>query len=291
MAKQASRNVGASVRSRLLRLAREKHQSFELLLTRYVNERLLYRLSISAYRDRFVLKGAMLMSNWFDDTHRPTRDVDFLGYGDPTPKSILAVFREVCLIEASDGVTFETHAMHAEPIREEVEYGGLRIRIEAMLDKARVRVIIDIGFGDDVEPGIEDIDLSVLLDQPAPRLRAYARETVIAEKFQAMVALGLSNSRMKDFYDIWLLSKRHQFNDDRLSRAIAATFHRRQTSIPERLSDALTKNFAVDTAKNQHWAAFTRDLSSEMPSLGTIVTDLANFLMPHAQRANHIKRA
>lgn len=174
--------MGASVRARLLTLAREKGQAFDLLLTRYTTERLLYRLSTTPHRDRFVLKGAMLLTTWFDDPHRPTRDVDFLGHGDPAPEPMLAVFREICAIEENDGVIFDVDALRVELIREELEYGGLRLRTTARLAGARIAVVIDIGFGDAIEPGVEEINLPVLLDLPAPRLRAYARETVVSRK-------------------------------------------------------------------------------------------------------------
>ena len=279
--------MGASVRARLLTLAREKGQAFDLLLTRYTTERLLYRLSTTPHRDRFVLKGAMLLTTWFDDPHRPTRDVDFLGHGDPAPEPMLAVFREICAIEENDGVTFDVDALRVELIREELEYGGLRLRTTARLAGARISVVIDIGFGDTVEPGVEEINLPVLLDLPAPRLRAYARETVVAEKFQAMVMLGLANTRMKDFYDIWMLSRNHDFDAERLSRAIAATFERRGTAIPEEVPDALSPAFAADATKQRQWTAFVRDLDTDLPSLETIVIDLAGFLMPYAQQARH----
>jgi predicted nucleotidyltransferase component of viral defense system len=232
MSKQP-RDIGASVRARLLTLAQQKGQGFQLLLTRYVIERLLYRLSVSPHRARFVLKGAMLMATWFNDPHRATRDVDFLGYGDPAPEPMLAVFREVMAIKAEDGIAFDLTALRVDLMREELEYGGLRLRTIAIIASARINVTIDIGFGDAVEPGVETIELPVLLDMPAPHLRAYARETVVAEKFQAMVALGLTNTRMKDFYDVWVLSRHHEFDLERLSRAIAATFERRETPIPE----------------------------------------------------------
>jgi len=279
--------MGASVRARLLTLARDKGQAFDLLLTRYTTERLLYRLSITPHCDRFVLKGAILLTTWFDDPHRPTRDVDFLGHGDPAPEPMLAVFREICAIEENDGVTFDIDALRVELIREELEYGGLRLRTTARLAGARITVVIDIGFGDAVEPGIEEINLPVLLDLPAPRLRAYARETVVAEKFQAMVMLGLANTRMKDFYDIWMLSRNYDFDRDRLSRAIEATFERRRTPIPEELPDALSPVFAADVTKQRQWTAFVRDLDTGTPSLETIVSDLAGFLMPYAQQARH----
>lgn len=290
MAKQP-RDIGASVRARLLTLAREKGQAFDLLLTRYATERLLYRLSTTPHRDRFVLKGAMLMTTWFDDPHRPTRDVDFLGYGDPAPEPMLAVFREICAIEENDGIIFDVDALRVELIREELEYGGLRLRTTARLAGARITIVIDIGFGDAIEPGVEEISLPVLLDLPAPRLRAYARETVIAEKFQAMVALGLANSRMKDYYDIWMLSRNYAFDGERLSRALAATFERRGTAVPEEVPDALTQAFATDATKQRQWGAFMRDLAADVPSLETIVNDLAGFLMPYAQQARQQRGA
>ncbi len=289
MARQR-RDIGASVRARLLTLAREKGQVFDLLLTRYATERLLYRLSTTPHRDRFVLKGAMLMTTWFDDPHRPTRDVDFLGYGDPAPEPMLAVFREICAIEENDGVIFDVDTLRVELIREELEYGGLRLRTAARLAGARIAIVIDIGFGDAIEPGVEEINLPVLLDLPVPRLRAYARETVVAEKFQAMVMLGLANTRMKDFYDIWMLSRNYDFDGERLSRAIAATFERRGTAIPEEVPDALTSVFSTDATKQRQWETFARDLAAEVPSLETIATDLAGFLMPHARQAMQRRR-
>ncbi|MDO8775936.1 MAG: nucleotidyl transferase AbiEii/AbiGii toxin family protein [Burkholderiaceae bacterium] len=279
------RDIGASVRARLLTLARQKGQAFDLLLTRYANERLLHRLSLSPHRNRFVLKGAMLMTTWFDDPHRPTRDMDFLGYGDPAPDAMLVTFREICAIEVDDGIVFDVDGLRVELIREELEYGGLRLRTTGALAGARIAVIIDIGFGDAIEPGIEEINLPVLLDLPQPRLRVYARETVVAEKFQAMVMLGLANSRMKDFYDVWILSRSYDFDEDRLSRAIAATFERRGTAIPFDAPVALTQTFATDTGKQRQWAAFVRDLAIEIPVFEAVVTDLAGFLMPYARHA------
>jgi hypothetical protein len=155
MAKR-TRDIGASVRSRLLNLAREKGQPFDLVITRNTLERVLYRLSLSAYRDRFSLKGALLITTWFADPHRPTRDLDLLGFGDSAEESILSVFREVCGMPADDGITFEVDNLHIERIGEELEYGGLRLRTIANLSRARINVVIDIGFGDAVEPGLEE---------------------------------------------------------------------------------------------------------------------------------------
>jgi predicted nucleotidyltransferase component of viral defense system len=224
-------NIGASVRARLLNLAKERNQPFELLLVRYTLERLLYRLSISKHREKFVLKGAMLMRHWLDDPHRPTRDLDLLGFGDSDPELTLKIFREICAVKADDAVVFDIDGLVVDTVRDDSGYSGLRLKTYATVDGARVRVVIDIGYGDATEPGLNEIELPVLLDQPAPNLRAYPYETVIAEKFQAMVALGLANSRLKDFYDIWILAQTYDFKDDRLAKAIAATFARRSPDV------------------------------------------------------------
>ncbi len=288
MAKEL-RDTGASVRARLLNLARERGQVFDLLLTRYALERLLYRLSVSAHRDRFVLKGAMLVTSWFEDPHRPTRDLDLLGYGDASAEAMRSTWKDICGIEADDGITFDGEALSIGPIREDLEYGGLRLRTTATLARARISITVDIGFGDAVEPGVEDIDLPVLLDLPTPHLRAYPRETVVAEKFHAMATLGLTNSRMKDFYDVWVLSKSYKFDSDRLVRAIAATFARRGTEVPDTLPDAFTPEFFRNASKLQQWSAFVRDLSADIPSLEIVVSDLAAFLGPLAAEARRRK--
>jgi predicted nucleotidyltransferase component of viral defense system len=278
-------NIAASVRARLLNLARETGQPFDVLLTRFVHERLLYRLSRSPHADRFVLKGAMLLTTWLPETARGTRDLDLLGFGDSSEQRVLGIFREVLEIAADDGVDFDPDALQVSLIREELEYGGVRLRGTATLSSARIAVVVDIGFGDSVEPGLETIEYPVLLDLPAPTLRAYAPETVIAEKFQAMVALGRANSRMKDFYDIWILSRIFHFAEDRLSRAIAATFARRQTSIPTEVPDALTSAFAEDPLKQRQWMVFAADLDDAPKQLQAVLNDLTPFLMNAAAAA------
>jgi len=279
------KNMGASVRSRLLNLSKERRQPFLLLLTNYVHERLLYRLSQTKHRDRFILKGAMLLTKWFEDPLRPTKDLDFLAVGNDDEQEMVDIFREVCAVSYNDSLVFDASSVQIERIREATEYGGLRITANAIVDGAKIRIIIDIAFGDSVEPGLQEMDLPVLLDFPKPHLRAYARETVIAEKFQAMVMLGRANSRMKDIYDIWVLSKTYEFNDDKLPRAIAATFNRRKTEIPSDLPDALTPDFASDPMKVQQWNSFVEDVAYKPGELKDVVKDLAAFLMPHAAAA------
>ncbi|WP_136067884.1 nucleotidyl transferase AbiEii/AbiGii toxin family protein [Modicisalibacter radicis] len=287
MAKEI-KNIGASMRARLLKLSKANGQSFDLVLTRFTLERLLFRLSRSPHADRFVLKGAMLMMSWFDDPHRGTRDLDLLGFGDPSEDAMLATFRAILAQDVEDGIAFDPDTLRVDRIRDELDYGGLRLRAIASVGGARVNLTIDIGFGDALEPGAEVVDFPVMLDLPAPRLRAYARETVIAEKFQAMVALGRANSRMKDFYDIWILSRSCGFDNDRLAQAIAATFARRKTAIPGETPEALTPAFAADEQKQRQWRAFIDDVAIYPGPLAQVLEELAGFLMPQASRAKEL---
>lgn len=286
-----ARNVGASVRARLLNHSRETRRPFETLLVHYALERLLYRLTRTEHAERFVLKGAMLLMTWLEIPLRATRDIDFLGFGEPSPEGMLQVFREVLAVDVDDGIAFDVDALKVDRIREDVAYGGLRLQTSATIDKARVKVTIDIGFGDATEPGIQELDYPALLDFPAPRLRAYARETVIAEKFQAMVDLGRANTRLKDFYDIWVLSRLFTFDDDRLARAMAATFARRGTPLPTEPPDALTPAFSGDPEKRAQWRAFVENVAEDPGDLDGVVVALAGFLMPHVLAASRLDRA
>jgi predicted nucleotidyltransferase component of viral defense system len=283
---EKKKDMGASVRARLANIAKAKDQSFDLVLNRYVIERVLYRLSVSKHAHHFVLKGATLLMTWLDTPHRGTRDLDLLGFGDDQPDVLAKVFSNVLAQPVEDdGITFDVGALRVERIREDQIYGGVRLKTTAAVGGAKVPLSIDVGFGDALEPGAEKLDYPSLLDLPAPKLRAYARETVIAEKFQAMVALGRANSRMKDFYDIWILSRTFTFEADRLARAIAATFARRQTPVPTALPDALTPAFATDKAKQDQWRAFAADVDVDPGELTDVIDHLAAFLMPHAQAA------
>lgn len=254
----------------------------ELLLTRYALERLLHRLSLSPHRERFVLKGAMLLATWFDEPHRATRDVDLLGFGDAAEDALLGTFREIMAVEVDDGVSFDLKGLRIEAIRKEVEYGGSRLRTTAAFAGARIPITVDIGFGDAVEPGVEDIDLPVLLGMPSPHLRAYPPETVIAEKFHAMVALGRANSRMKDYYDVWMLTNTMKLDPERMQRAIEATFARRKSKIPTSTPDGLSDEFSADDGKQRQWAAFNSNLSGQVPNLDHVVRELRNKLMVFA---------
>lgn len=282
---KAIKNMGASVRARLLNVSKVSGQNYQLVLTRYANERLLYRLGESAHADRFVLKGAVLLMTWFEEPFRGTRDVDLLGHGDPDPAAVLDVFKDILAREGDDGVRFDAKGAAIGRIREDTEYGGLRIKTTADVGGARVPISIDVGFGDATEPQPEELTLPGLLDMPRAKLRGYARETVIAEKFHAMVALGLTNTRIKDYYDVWLLSQSFEFDEGQLARAIAATFERRGTDIPSETPDGLTPAFGEDEAKRRQWEVFVRDVSVDPGSLLDVIGTIVGLLMPAAEAA------
>lgn len=258
MAAEKVTNLAASVRQRLLNVARKRGDEFELVLSRYALERLLYRMSVSPHGERFLLKGALLFMVWGVDNHRPTRDADLLGFGDSEPEAVAAVFREICAVECEDGIAFDAGSIAVAPIAEEKVYTGVRVTLRAGLDGARIPVQVDVGFGDAVTPEPEAVDYPVLLDAPTPKLRAYPVETVIAEKLHAMTILGLGNTRLKDFYDLKTIGARFTPDREVLARAIAATFERRRTNLPEGLPLALGPQFAGDEGKPRQWAAFLR---------------------------------
>lgn len=259
MTKGPIKDVPASIRQRLLNLARESGQEFNLLLIRYGIERFLYRLSQSQHADVFVLKGAILFHLWGGAPHRPTRDVDLLGRGAPDLDRMATVIREVCRQEvADDGLFFDEESVQAERIREDEEYLGIRIRLEGHLGTAHVPVQIDIGFGDAVNPRPRKRELPCLLDSAPPRLRIYPWETVVAEKYQALVELGMTNSRMKDFFDLRYMARQLEFEGGVLSVAIRSTFERRKTALPESLPVAMTPSFTQDPTTLARWVAFLR---------------------------------
>lgn len=274
------RNVGASVRARLLDRARREGADFQNILTRYALERLLYRLSVSAARDRFVLKGAMLFTAWLDQPFRPTGDLDLLGFGDDGAEQIAVTFCEIGAVRvADDGVAFDIEALTATAIREGAGYGGVRVRTTATIAGARVPVQVDIGFGDAITPGAIEIDYPTMLDGPLPRLRAYPVETVVAEKVEALVSLGLANTRMKDFYDLWLISHSFGFDGGVLNAAFRRTFDRRRSEVPADVPSGLSDAFASE--KNGQWRAFlSRERLSAVPGdFCTVVKQLRNFVL------------
>lgn len=286
MTGKRGKNTATSVRNRLLELARNRGEDFQLILTRYGLERLLYRLSQSEYCDRFILKGAMLFTLWSLQAHRPTHDVDFLSFGDSDEATLQETFRNLCRVPVeNDGLVFLADSVRVELIREASEYGGIRVTLLGDLAGARIPIQADIGFGDAVTPEPEQIKYPTLLEYPSPRLKAYPRETVVAEKYQALVNLGIANSRMKDFYDLFIMA--HQFNFDGLTlpKAIQNTFVRRQTPLPTQTPTGLSSTFYRDKQKNLQWNAFLQKgrLLSTSPSLEEVCCLLEIFLMPATQ--------
>ncbi len=277
-------NLPASVRQQLYNLSREKGDDFQRLLTQFVLERLLFRLSCSAYAESFILKGALVFLCWMDEPHRRTRDIDLLGSGNPSAEQLAALFRDLCDMDVvADGLRFDSESVSARTIREDSFYGGIRITLVAYLDKARIHVQVDVGFGDAVTPEPLQIEFPTLLNFPAPQLRAYSQETVIAEKLYAMVALDMGNSRMKDFFDVWMLSRKFTFDGQTLAEAIAATFMRRGLPIPATPPAALSADFWASASKQSQWKAFVTQSISEANlqlTLQSVVMQTGSFLLP-----------
>ena len=276
-----SPNTAASVRQRLLNIARKGGEEYQLVLSRYVRERFLYRLAQSEHEGRFILKGATLFVIWTGELHRVTRDLDLLGHGDSDEDALLVLVREICTTPVSDdGVAFDPASASAAPIRGGQEYEGIRVRLTARLGSAVVPLQVDVGFGDAVTPAPEYVVLPSLLDVDAPRVRAYPRETVVAEKVQAMVQFGIANSRMKDYYDVWYLARTFAFDGETLARAIARTFERRGTPLPPDVPMALSPTFSQDPTKQRQWKAFLAKGRLIAPDLKTVVGQLASFVLP-----------
>lgn len=314
------RNVVASVAARLLKLAHERDEEYQLVLMRYGLERLLYRLGRSAHAGQFVVKGALLFTVWAAQTeqveqsaarsasdeagfippaagvlsaqrpHRTTHDLDLLGFGPADVARLERVFRDLCQLQLpadeDDGLTFQPETVRAAPIREEQEYGGIRVRLLALLGKARIALQVDVGFGDVVTPAPAEVAFPTLLPSlPAPHVRVYPRETVVAEKLEAIVRLGLPNTRMKDFYDLWTLANQFAFEGDQLCSALRATFARRGTALPTADEEpvAFTSRFGDDSTKQAQWAAFLRKgrlAADPKPELPGVLAVLRMFLLP-----------
>jgi len=257
----ADRALVQSIRQRLENHARKNGIDIQRTLVRYALERLLYRLSVSEHRDRFILKGAMLFSVWEQAPFRATGDLDLLGYGPNTQEALIAAFREICLTPpaAPDGLIFETANIQAEPLRLATDYTGIAVRFDAMLGRARLRMQIDVGFGDAITPGPIEVDFPTLLDMPAPHLKAYPPETVLAEKLEAVVSLGLANTRIKDFFDIWAIAQTFNLDGAIVIAAIRATFNRRGTTFPASMPTAISAAFSNDPEKQRLWNAFVVD--------------------------------
>lgn len=271
--------LARSLQVRLARHAKVIGVDPNLVLTRYAVERFLYRLARSPHAERFVLKGALLLLVWLGETLRPTRDADLLGCGDLSEAALTEIFREICGVQVDDdGMVYLRDTVQVEPIRADDDYGGQRVTLQAKMGAARMSVQVDIGIGDAVTPAPEWLEYPSLLDLPRPRLRAYPRETVIAEKLHAMEYLGLRNSRMKDYFDVYALLREGKVDGAGLARAIAATFARRQTVLPENVLQGLSDGFAADAAKQAQWRQFLVKNRIEAPALNEVIAEIRAFI-------------
>jgi predicted nucleotidyltransferase component of viral defense system len=276
------KNIAASVHNRLLKKARKSSRPFNELFQHYAIERFLYRLSKSPCADKFVLKGALMLMVWESPVSRPTMDIDLLGSVENSVDGMVAIVQDICRIDTEpDGIVFDPNSVHGERITEDADYEGVRIRFRGSLAAARITIQLDIGFGDIVIPTPEPTFYPTLLDFPAPQLRAYSRESAIAEKFEAMAKLGIMNSRMKDFWDIWLLSRQYTFDGSLLAEAIVKTFATRHTEIPAE-PRAFTPAFAQDEMKVSQWKAFLRKgkMAAGPKDFDDAVQAVSDFLKP-----------
>lgn len=266
----------------LLALAKQQRADFNAILVQYAIERLIDRLARSAVANQFVLKGAMLFRAWTGELHRPTKDVDLLGFGDSSPAAIAEAVRSVVRVESSDGLRFDPESIHTEEIREGQEYEGVRATVTAFLAHVPIKVRIDVGFGDAVTPGALERPFPTLIGHAAPLIRAYPPETSVAEKVEAMCVLGIINSRMKDYHDVIVISRRFEFDGDVLAAALQATFARRATLIPTGVPSGLSDEFGADEEKQRQWSAYVSrmridDLPADLPG---VIGILQRFILP-----------
>jgi predicted nucleotidyltransferase component of viral defense system len=275
--------MAASVRARLLALQERTGDDFNVLLVRYVLERFLYRLGRSPHRKNFVLKGAMLFLLWGGAPYRATRDLDLLGFGDGAVEAVAKALREVCTTAVDDdGVTFDGASVEAEEIRAIDEYGGVRVTLTGAIGTAVISVQVDVGFGDALTPAPEEVQYPALLGGPAPEVRAYARETVVAEKLEAIVKLGMLNTRYKDYFDLAFIATNFDLNDKLLTEAIRNTFARRKRPLPGELPIGLSNEFASAPGKGAQWLAFCRKsrVREPHPGLADVVGQVRTFAWP-----------
>ena len=277
------KNVAASVRQKLTNLSKQRGEEFQFILSEYAIERLLYRISRSKHSEQFVLKGAKLFSLWAVQPHRATWDLDLLSKGDSSVEKLGQTFHEICEVSVEDdGLIFDAASIQGEAIRADEEYKGVRLKMIARLARAQIPVQVDIGFGDIITPAPMLQVYPTLLNFPSPEILTYSRETVVAEKLEAMVKLGVINSRIKDFFDIRELALRFEFNGKDLTGAVSATFRRRRTEIPIETPLALSEDFLHQPGRQAQWKAFVRKgrLSRETDTLDVVIPKLREFLEP-----------
>ncbi|CAM2152001.1 Nucleotidyl transferase AbiEii/AbiGii toxin family protein [Pararobbsia alpina] len=278
------KNTAASVRARLLEHAKQNDDDYQRILTRYAIERLLFRLSKTESADRYVLKGAMLFLTWTQNAFRPTNDLDLLGHDSPEPVEIALLFTRICQVEAfDDGITFDVSSLKVTPVREANKYQGVQVTVKAILADARIHVQVDIGFGDHVHPlPARRYFPSLLADMPSAIVLMYPPETVVAEKFEAMIRFGEHNGRVKDFHDIWVIARTFPFELGTLLQAVRGTLTRRETAMPQEMPVGLNHAFAAIVEQRGLWSGFLRRSPPTMlpPPFSELLADLRRFLGP-----------
>ncbi len=277
------KDLGASVRARLLRISKQMGVRFDFILNRYAVERFLHRISLSEYSDQFVLKGATLVLSQFDAPFRMTRDLDLMSLDNATSENFESLFMEILDVEVHDGINFDRESLVLRRSQNTDPYSGVRLQLSAELDRARIKFGIDVKHGDATEPGLEEVKFPVLLDMPAPYMQGYSLETVIAEKFHAMVTLGMANSRIKDYVDIFHLSQSFKFERLRIAEAVLATFASRQTKIPIDTPPALSEAFVQNPMKVKQWEEFKhKSVFFNLGTFANVVKTIEKFVMPVA---------
>ena len=274
-------NLESSIQARLLNYSRVNKREYGQVLTMFALERLLYRLSQSKHSENFLLKGALLFDLWFDVPLRPTRDIDLLGFGLAELPHVVGVFEDLCRLQVADGMDYKTESIQADEIRKQANYAGIRVSLLALLGNSRISIQVDIGYGDAVTPAPEEALYPVLLDDlPAPKLRVYPMYTVVAEKFETLVSLGIANTRMKDYFDLWVLHQQGKFDDELLRTAIAETFLRRGKPLPKGVPVGLSDEFSGDVQKQRQWLVFLKKNQLAQLDLGVLIVGLRAWLMP-----------
>jgi len=278
-----SKKLSVSVRQKLFSYSQKVNVDFQVVLAQFGFERLLYRLCKSEHAGQYTVKGALMFLVWTGEQYRPTRDLDLTASRKHSGNELKTIFQGICSLQVEDdGLVFLSTSVRVAPIREDTEYGGLRVTMEASLGQARIPLQVDIGFGDAITPRARIHEFPALLDFPAPQLPMYPKETTIAEKYETMVRRGIINSRMKDYYDVWALAKQFDFNGEVLKNAIRATFLRRKTLLPDVVPTGLSDEFSEDRTKQNQWKAFVRRTRLKLPceDFNIIVDGLSAFLVP-----------
>lgn len=277
----AQTNLESSIQARLLNYSRVNKREYGQVLTKFALERLLYRLSQSKHSENFLLKGALLFDLWFDVPLRSTRDIDLLGFGLAELPHVVGVFEDLCRLQVADGMDYRTESIQADEIRKQANYAGIRVSLLALLGNSRISIQVDIGYGDVVTPAPEEAVYPVLLDDlPAPKLRVYPMYTVVAEKFETLVSLGIANTRMKDYFDLWVLHQQGKFDNELLRTAIAETFLRRGKPLPKGVPVGLSDEFSGDVQKQRQWLVFLKKNQLAQLDLGVLIVGLREWLMP-----------